>query len=588
MTIIRYIPALILALLTGPVLAADVNGYTAQYECRAGGPQCNVDVATLTTQACQQTITTATTPTNNWDAIDWSKNVICIAAGDHRARGTIRLPVSGTNANRKVLRYDGDTSDDPWRQAAKPAVVQNIDTNGKNYWVIHRLSHDANGSRAIWINGSTNIIVNRVLVSNSGIGNGAITIEGGESNTVQNSVVRSCKVQHGAESHGVTAGGGVTNARIVNSEIYDCGKDVYVWESGSANAPGLVIENNDIYISTAAYSDCNGNYSPTGECSTSEVVINFKSGGTQASPVSIIHNRIWGARPCDTALSCDSTSEGEILATSVGGPGTPRPYTGADWFLIKNNIIFDGQQGIVATGYGTDVRLTNHSVIGNVIWKMHTYNSRFGTHGFNWNYRDSNEMYLNTIVDVKGIAGQTWKSWFATGSSSTNNDILCNVIIDGEPKAGTLDTGSRMDSNAYYGTPNSGENNSFTNGITDRANGTMYPVGTVLRVGASSDCRSPDSPSCFLYKVTQAGVTDSGAHSYCTTLGCTTTIDGSLQVTAVRGPLVFRRKLLTVTSGEVMVVPYAIPGKSAPEANGCPQSTGTRSVVGINDNPLFN
>src|SRR3990167_9703454 len=39
--------------------AADVNGYAARYECRAGGEFCNVDVVTLTAAACAQTITTA-------------------------------------------------------------------------------------------------------------------------------------------------------------------------------------------------------------------------------------------------------------------------------------------------------------------------------------------------------------------------------------------------------------------------------------------------------------------------------------------------------------------------------------------------
>ena len=42
-----------------PSFAADRNGYTAQYECRAGGPNCNVDVATYVAHACDQTITSA-------------------------------------------------------------------------------------------------------------------------------------------------------------------------------------------------------------------------------------------------------------------------------------------------------------------------------------------------------------------------------------------------------------------------------------------------------------------------------------------------------------------------------------------------
>ena len=34
-----------------PSFAADPNGYTAQYECRAGGQYCNVDVTALGSRA---------------------------------------------------------------------------------------------------------------------------------------------------------------------------------------------------------------------------------------------------------------------------------------------------------------------------------------------------------------------------------------------------------------------------------------------------------------------------------------------------------------------------------------------------------
>lgn len=85
--------------------APDINGYEAQYECRARNPNCDVDVDTLAQQSCQQTITTATVPTTDWSAIDWDNDVICIAAGDHSDRGILSLGSSGTSDRRKVLRY---------------------------------------------------------------------------------------------------------------------------------------------------------------------------------------------------------------------------------------------------------------------------------------------------------------------------------------------------------------------------------------------------------------------------------------------------------------------------------------------------
>src|ERR1051325_8336375 len=97
--------------------AADRNGYTAQYECRAGGPHCDVDVAGLSQQGCDQIIGSSTP----WSAIDWANNTICIAAGDHTGKGILDIPgnANGTPGRYKVLRYfsNADTGDVPWRQS---------------------------------------------------------------------------------------------------------------------------------------------------------------------------------------------------------------------------------------------------------------------------------------------------------------------------------------------------------------------------------------------------------------------------------------------------------------------------------------
>lgn len=80
--------------------AADLNGYTTEYECRAGGPRYDVDVIGLVAQSCQQIIE----PDTSWESIDWSNNVICLRAGDHSAKGRLFLQSSGTASNLKVLR----------------------------------------------------------------------------------------------------------------------------------------------------------------------------------------------------------------------------------------------------------------------------------------------------------------------------------------------------------------------------------------------------------------------------------------------------------------------------------------------------
>ena len=102
------------------VSAADINGYTAQYECRAGNPNCNVDVATLVAQTCQQTITTDDSASTINSKINGGSQYICVRNGDYTSKGKIMITASGTSSARKVLRYtrDLDNDDEPWKQVS--------------------------------------------------------------------------------------------------------------------------------------------------------------------------------------------------------------------------------------------------------------------------------------------------------------------------------------------------------------------------------------------------------------------------------------------------------------------------------------
>jgi hypothetical protein len=101
----KYFAALLIFLAAWPSHAADLNGYTAQYECRAGGPNCNIDVVTLTNQACQQTIN----PGDAWNTINWSNNVICIASGYY----VIPSPVT-TTMSRGIKQHQRESLELRW------------------------------------------------------------------------------------------------------------------------------------------------------------------------------------------------------------------------------------------------------------------------------------------------------------------------------------------------------------------------------------------------------------------------------------------------------------------------------------------
>jgi len=302
-----------------PSFAADANGYTAQYECRAGGLNCNVDVATYVAQTCDQTITTATTPTNDWSALDQSNNVICLDPGDYTARGKLTLSTSGTSGTRKVLRLSGSETTHPVAlSSGNRATIAQIDL-GANYWVLYRLAID--GTRdsydALNINAVGNII-DKMLVENVfANGSNLITLQN-DNNTIQNSVIRKAGPSGGTSDMHCINIGLSTNAYIVNNEIYDCQGDGIQSSPGAELTKGLIIENNDVYLTAAFYSDGSGNHTPSGNYACAENALDLKSGGSSSNPVRVIHNRVWGHRWTDG--HCADGSGGEEIIFHSGAP----------------------------------------------------------------------------------------------------------------------------------------------------------------------------------------------------------------------------------------------------------------------------
>lgn len=560
-----------------PTLAADANGYTAQYECRAGGPNCNVDVAALGNRSCDQTIA----PSTPWSSINWSNNTICLEAGNHTGKGTLTLGSNGTSGARKVLRYfrATDNDDEPWNQSgANQAKIHALNTNGKSYWIIHRLTLDADygNDSTLWFNaGATNNIANRLLVQRAN--NDLVYFWGVEgnpavNNTLQNSVIRDSQVSNTLENDCVTSVWS-TNSHLVNNEIYSCNKELYT--GADEDSQGLIAENNDLYDDSAKYTDCNGNTTPGGPCGISEAIISLKSGSfTSSNPVKLIHNRIWGARETDTTVA--QASVAMCLSISSGGTGGVQPSdgNGASYVLFKNNICFDSAVGILNYWNGPQY----NSVIGNIIYKIHRNWSLYpsvtdqGGIAF-WRLKKS-EFYLNTLIDVS----EPWL-WLA-GSTASDIDLRCNVAIASVAKTGSDGAGIQYDSQAYYGTTDTGESSKIANSLTTRANSTTYSLNAIIRTAASSSCINGTESACFLYKVTAAGTSAGSAPTYCTTLGCTTN-DGAITVEAIRGPYTFYRKLRTNVGK--YAIPYAKAYVSAPETNGCPSNYASRQGVGINN-----
>lgn len=579
-------PLALLALYGSDTSAADQNGYNAQYECRAGGPYCNVDVAALGTRTCDQTIS-ASTP---WSAINWSNNTICLEAGDHRAKGVLTIPASasGSSASRKVVRYirSNDTNDEPWAQSHSPARLKGL-IIGASYWLVHRLTFDGSGTNVSSIRfppnaGAGNNILNRLLGENGGSGfNAIITIEEGNNfNTVQNSVLRNAARVAG-EDNDVFQTGGNTGTRLVNNEIYGCHSHcVYVW--ANSGAPGLVVENNDIYNDESQLTDCRGNYTPSNPnspCADNESLISLKTGGASSNPALITHNRLWNSRFADTSICCNSGATGLAISLSRNDDQTD----GSRYVLVQNNVLMGNQFGIQFPGQGA--ARNNNTIIGNIIYNTQMFYAGWGASAAiseEGNARDCG-VYLNTIIRAAN-------AWSEVGSGNGNYDSRCNVVISsGGRRGNTPDGGTQVDANAFYDTPVytvNGANNNLSSTVSSRANSTTYSAGSIVRTASVTSCVNTSDSACFLYKALVPGTTEGSPPAPCTTIGCTYS-DGGVTWQAIRGPYTLKRKLKTVSGGENYVIPYARPHSSAMEYRACPASTGTRAGVGINDTLLF-
>lgn len=504
-----YIHILALPLLllgTNLSIAADQNGYTARYEKQIGTPP-----------TCSIVINGAND--SNWAKLnDPSYRVVCLAPGDYTSRGEIRLTASGSAGQERWLRYYSpqDNGNHPYNQAASDRVkLRNIVLDTANHWIIHRLYINpefAGNTAGIFTNqsyngGVSNVVIDKVFIERTDM-NGIWFYTMDSNNTVQNSLIRDCRVTPNQDWNGVGLFGGPRNISIVNNEIYGCTHGILV---NKANGSGHTIENNDVYISNSQFTDCRGNYTndPNAPCANAESQIALKSGGSGPDGVvQIIHNRVWGARVSDISICCGSGQQGESIHFTAEGPNDPN--TGARWSIALNNIVADGQKGIA--NYWDQTH--NNTIMGNLIYNIRQYNSGVPSMALETSMMHHTEFYLNTVINSD--------RWFAT-AGTTDNDVLCNVVINSGGLSGSVGTRTVVDNNAFYNTA---------------------PYGSAV--------------SNIIYP----SAADAKADQFC-----------------------YWRKL--ITGPEQVCVADAKPTRASPHYAGCKAAVGSRSGIGISDAPLL-
>ena len=565
------------------VFGADANGYTALYECKSGGANCNVDVATYTTASCAQTITTADSLGTIESKLATGSSPICITNGDYTSKGTIFASASGTSGNYRVLRYtrSGDNDDEPWNQTSGNQVkIHRLVING-SFWILHRVTFppvsggldktvrleiDADPGPSL-----SNVIINRIHLQGSGPPSGYSYYGYSQNNcewtysdiTFQNSVVGGAYGDLTSNDAIAVDFGCITRGRIVNNELYDWNGGIIQYGSntgGGGPKSGSVIENNDCYNSEVSQTQ-------GGARIKGEGCLSFKQSGTQSGPVLMLHNRIWGSRWFDGAFCCNGAS-GSAVAFGAGGG------VNSDWIFFQNNIVFDSQHGIEHTHWSSPSSTNRSSVIGNIFYKIKPFLSSqpsfvwwAGSFGVN-----TTEHYLNTIID---------SDVYADGPFNTNNDFRCNVNISAGTSSESNGSGTQWDYNVYLGTTHNGETNKIDKTLNTRANSTAY-TDQIIRTTATAPADGTSGD--FLYKVVSAGTSAASPPAYCTKLNCVTK-DGTMAVKAIRGPYKFFKKLRTVSGGEATYIPYAraVNLSVLPEFGFCTDTFASRTGIGINN-----
>jgi hypothetical protein len=569
--------------------AADANGYTALYECRAGNPRCNINVSSFVTHGCDTKYSTdgaggTTSLAGSWSTVNWSEQYICFIPDDYTSLGTLTVPASGSSGAYKVISCrngDGSACAAPWlTAAANTARFGRIVYTNRSYLIFWHLASTGTATldKIYCASGCSHIVIDSNLVEgvgNSGSGDNAnIGVYGSPTDiSIQHNVSRNCQITNGATQRAVHVAQG-TNIFVVNNQLYDCAK-------GFANSfnginSNFVVENNDVWLSNTGnyrFTDCSGNYTTTGDCSIGKGGTGPESGGSSGDPVKFIHNRVWNWKPCDTTLSC---SGGGSAGPAMGG-GNHVGASGAPYVLFQNNIVMHGCQGIVGINtVGGDN--SNSSVIGNIIWDFKQLSSADCGAIYTVAVMDAWEIYTNTIID----SSIPWAKLY----NRTNFDLRCNAIINSAAATGTGGSGTQFDYNDYIKATDTGETHKFSVSYVTRADSTLYSFGQLIeRCAALADGSQCD----YLYEVTQAGTSAGTAPAYCTSPGCTTT-DGTMIVTAIMEPLAQFRKLLDA-SPELFYVPRARFWTGYTAARICPiqgetDATGSRNGVGIDNTVL--
>ncbi len=377
----------------------------------------------------------------HWSSINASSAgdpfVACVSSGDYTGASDITLTADGTEANPRWIIFDGaDAGSHAYhRSSGNKAKVRRIICQG-DWWRVVGISFTRPGELRIFdIDPSCDhLILDSIEMSDGGNGGGMIQWEGSHG-VLQNSVLYDTFIDSsGGDNLCVKFKGAaitITNSQILNNEFINCGDGIHIGDStDDVGYETILIEDNDIYITSAIYTDCAGNLTPSGNCACAENAIDMKQGTTTTNVITVRGNRMWGFRPADS--QCGGSDVGAAVQYNFS----------TVYVLMEDNIIWDNNVSFTTS---------NEPKAGEPdMMRFTSVNNLMIDHGargiqFNSNTEDV-EIYYNTVLD----SGEGTNEWLVRHVGS-NSEAYCNVFGDsnGDSFTTTMGGGNDSDYNVY-------------------------------------------------------------------------------------------------------------------------------------------
>ena len=393
---------------------------------------------------------------SDWSHINDSDKRVFFVSPDVEPK-SVTINSSGTNQKPRILTlYTNSNTHPALLDSAKRAKLKALIFANASNWIVDKIAipNHINESAILVANGCSNIVFNKIYISNYKQAFVILSNQNGSTHdiTIQNSKLDSMTLSaiDGDRVAILIAGDPwneptvAKNIHILNNEIRNANDGIMpIRHPNASNGhpvdyAGLIIDYNRIYVDNQLYTDGNGNITKDKESNyaLTENAIDIKGGSEDANnPVIISNNVLWGFRETDQNGGGSGSWGGAIVV-----------HYNSKNIIIKKNLIFDSNRGIaIADSGGLENASENITIEDNILYDIGK-NSPYVMFAY-----DSKNVLMqrNTIVSKNGATKAYWNS---LNSSTTNEKLLCNVIVGERDLEGTPKDDFVINSNYYYAT----------------------------------------------------------------------------------------------------------------------------------------